>query len=226
MNAAEPISTSQSHLPLEVQGTRASSVILQRVPADRTDAFMEWQRGITGAAEEFAGYRATDVYPPADPRRPEWVVVIHFDDATYLQAWLDSPERSAWIARLPKGIGDARVRMLPHGFGAWFAGLVDGSPASWQMALTVVLGLYPTVMLLNLVVGSYLSRVGLAVSMLIGNALSVSILQWGVMPLLERGLRPWLHADLKNQRAVLIGGSVGIIVLLAATVLLFRQVTG
>ena len=65
---------------MEVRSSRASAVVVQRVPAASVDWFMEWQRGVTGAAEGFAGYRGTDVYPPADGERDEWVVVIHFDD--------------------------------------------------------------------------------------------------------------------------------------------------
>jgi antibiotic biosynthesis monooxygenase (ABM) superfamily enzyme len=104
--------------------------------------------------------------------------------------------------------------------------MVDGRPAGWQMALTVVLGLYPTVMLLNILVGPYLSPLGLALSMLIGNLLSVSILQWGLMPLMEAALRRWHHADPEKERATLVGGLLLILVLLAAMVLLFRRVTG
>jgi uncharacterized protein len=62
--------------------------------------------------------------------------------------------------------------------------------------------------------------------MLIGNALSVSILQWGVMPVLETALRPWLKADAARGRANLIGGLILILLLLAGMVVLFRQVTG
>ena len=67
--------------------------------------------------------------------------------------------RAEWIAKLRGEIGDFRLKTLPSGFGAWFAGLVDGSegalPPSWKIALTVLLGLYPTVMLLAMFVGPY-----------------------------------------------------------------------
>jgi antibiotic biosynthesis monooxygenase (ABM) superfamily enzyme len=50
------------------------------------------------------------------------------------------------------------------------------------MALTVLLGLYPTVMLLTLTVGRATRPFRLAAAVLIGNALSVSILQDAVTP--------------------------------------------
>ena len=46
-----------------------------------------------------------------------------------------------------------RLKTLPTGFGSWFAAQLDGpgdQPPSWKIALSVLLGLYPTVMLLTL----------------------------------------------------------------------------
>jgi antibiotic biosynthesis monooxygenase (ABM) superfamily enzyme len=215
---------------LQVRGTRASSVIVHRPPPDRVGRFLELERGITEAAEAFPGYQATDVYPPADSRQAEWVVVIHFDGAETLRRWLDSPVRAEWINKLRGEMGDFRLKTLPGGFGAWFAGLVDGSegglPPSWKMALTVLLALYPTVMLLAIFVSPYLTPLGLAVSMLIGNVLSSCILQWGVMPALNRALGPWLTANSKGQRAFSYGGLVAILILLGGMAILFRQVQG
>ena len=94
------------------------------------------------------------------------------------------------------------------------------------MALTVLLGLYPTVMLLALFPGPYTEHLGIAVAMLIGNALSVCILQWAVMPVLNSLLAPWLKANSEQQRAFSIGGTLLILVLLGSLALLFRRVTG
>jgi antibiotic biosynthesis monooxygenase (ABM) superfamily enzyme len=127
-------------------------------------------------------------------------------------------------------MGDFRLKSLPTGFAAWFAGLVNeskgGLPPSWKMALTVLFALYPTVMLLTIVVVPYVSRLGLAVSMLISNALSVSILQWAVMPVLEKLLGPWLRANQERQRAYSLGGLVVLLVLLGGIALLFHLMNG
>jgi antibiotic biosynthesis monooxygenase (ABM) superfamily enzyme len=215
---------------LEVRVSRASAVVVQRVSAALVDWFMEWQRGISVAAEDFAGYRVTDVYPPADDQRDEWVVVIHFDDEKSLQEWLGSSVRAEWVEKLQKQVGDFELKALPGGFGPWFAGLGHDPertpPPSWKMALTVLLGLYPTVMVLALFPGPYMQPLGLAWAMLISNVLSVCILQWVVMPLLNIPLAPWLKASSDKQRALSVGGLFLILALLAGLALLFRQVTG
>src|SRR5262245_28839667 len=215
---------------VQVRGARASSVIVHRVPPDRGEQFLELQRGITEAAKAFPGYQATEVYPPAERQQSEWVVVIHFDGPETLQRWLDSPVRAEWIGKLRNQTGDFRLKTLPTGFGAWFASLVNGSdgalPPSWKIALTVLLALYPTVMVLAIGLGPYLSPLGPAVSMLIGNALSVSILQWAVTPALRALLAPWLRANKPNQRTFSLGGVVAILLLLGVMAALFRLATG
>ena len=215
---------------LQVHGAQASTVIVHRLPPERVERFLELQRGITQAAEGFRGYEATDVYPPTDSQDANWVVVIHFDGPESLQGWLDSPVRAEWVETLRNEMGDFRLKSLPTGFAAWFAGLVNEPqgelPPSWKMALTVLLALYPTVMLLAILVVPYLTPLGQAASMLISNALSVSLLQWAVMPALEKLLGPWLRANQARQRAYSLGGLVVLLVLLGGMTLLFRLIKG
>jgi antibiotic biosynthesis monooxygenase (ABM) superfamily enzyme len=214
---------------VQAGGARASSVIVHRVSPDRVEQFLELQRGITEAANAFPGYQATDVYPPAEGQQSEWVVVIHFDGPGTLQRWLDSSVRAEWIEKHRNLLGDFRLKTLPAGFGAWFAGLANGSaadPPPWKIALSVLLALYPTVMVLAIGLGPYFTPLGLAVAMLVSNALSVTILQWAVTPALTPLLRPWLRANEPHQRALSLGGLVAILLLLGGTAVLFRLVTG
>ena len=101
-----------------------------------------------------------------------------------------------------------------------------GAPPPWKMALVVVLGLYPTVMLLTLFPGPYLRPLGLAVSMLIGNALSVSILQWVVMPALNILSAPWLAAQGESKRTLNRAGVAVIVGILIGLAAFFRTITG
>jgi antibiotic biosynthesis monooxygenase (ABM) superfamily enzyme len=117
--------------------------------------------------------------------------------------------------------------MVPSGFGAWFAGLTtDGTPLPhWKMALTVLVGLYPTVMLLSLFLTPHTARFGLAVSLLIGNMASVSILEWlgtplVITPLLGR----WLTANRKEDWSYSLLGLVLIVAALAVMTFLFTLI--
>lgn len=214
---------------MPVRVSRASSVIVHRVPPSAADRFLALQDGFTRAVEGFPGYQGTDIYPPADPTGAEWVVVIHFADDASLKGWLDSPMRAEWVMKVRTEIGEFRLKSLPTGFGTWFAGLggePENLPPGWKMVLTVLLGLYPTVLLLTLTVGKVTSPLGMAVAMLIGNAMSVSILQWGLMPVLTRVFGPWLHANSSTQWAKSLAGVAVIVALLAVLTVGFRQITG
>jgi uncharacterized protein len=209
---------------------RTSTLIVQRVPAARVQHFLECQRGLTEAIESFQGYRGTENFPPVDDRHGEWVTIIHFDDQESLQRWLDSPIRAEWIKKLRDEIGDFQLKTLPSGFGAWFAGLDTGPegepPPSWKMAMTVLLGLYPTVMLLALLIGRFLSPLGMALAMLISNTLSVALTQWVVIPPLMIGLGPWLRANTPDKRTFSVGGLVLIWLLLGCLAALFHVISG
>jgi antibiotic biosynthesis monooxygenase (ABM) superfamily enzyme len=224
-----PASSDADHALLEIPVTRASSVIVQSVPTAYAERFVEWQRSITQVAEAFSGYQGTDMYPPADSQKPEWVVVIHFDNSETLKRWLESPIRAEWIAKLPTEIADFHVKTLSAGFGPWFAGLVDhgGLPPHWKMALTVLFGLYPTVMVIAIAVNPFTNAwFGLAVAMLIGNALSVAFLEWFGGPAVNRLLGPWLRADGEKGKTLSIVGLFLILAVLLVLTLLFRLVTG
>lgn len=62
--------------------------------------------------------------------------------------------------------------------------------------------------------------------MLVGNALSVSILQWGIMPLLPPLLRPWLLAGADTKRARSAVWLVVILIVLAGQVTVFQRIGG
>src|SRR5262245_31634470 len=203
---------------LQVRGARSSSLIVHRVKSGSNEVFLEWQRGVTGAAEGFPGYQATEVYPPTPDRPQEWVIVIHFDDARRLQGWLDSPQRAEWTAKLPREIREFRLRTLPSGFAAWFAGLAEDGERlpHWKVFLMVLLGLYPTVMVLTLCLSPHTQRFGLAVGLLIGNVASCAFLEWLGSPVIRLLIGPWLRAKGKEGRVRNLVGTVLIVGSLAA----------
>jgi antibiotic biosynthesis monooxygenase (ABM) superfamily enzyme len=204
-------------------------VIVHRVSPGNRALFLEWQRGITHAAEGFAGYQGTELYPPATEQEGEWVIVIHFDDSKTLQAWLDSPQRAQWTAKLPREIHSFQLKMLPSGFAPWFAGLVrDGEPLPhWKMFLTVLFALYPTVVLLTVFVVPHTQPlVGLALAVLINNILSVALLEWLGMPVIRALFAPWLRANATADQARSLGGMVLIVAALGAMVAIFRLLNG
>jgi antibiotic biosynthesis monooxygenase (ABM) superfamily enzyme len=215
---------------MRIRAARASTVIIHHVPPDQVDRFLTSEREITRVATGFPGYQSTEIYPPAPPASLEWVVILHFDDETSLQKWLDSSERRACLDRLSREVGKYELKTLPSGFGAWFVqqmASTDSAPIpGWKMALTVLLALYPVVMLLSLTVGRVTRPLGFAVQMLIANVLSICILQWGVMPGVTRALNPWLEANNPADETLSLWGFVAILLAIAVATLAFQRITG
>lgn len=207
--------------PLEVHASRASSVITQVIPEGSAEAFLQWQRGICAAAAEAPGYQTTEIYPPATPGEP-WVVLIHFDNPATLKAWMDSPRRAEWVARLPVKTRDFHLKTLPKGFGAYLAGLSDSGLPHWKMFLYVLVGLYPTVMLLNMFVLPPPDRFGLAATILLGNVCSCTFLEWVGSRFLTRLLGPWLRANGPEGRTLSLLGAALIVTALVVMMFLFR----
>jgi uncharacterized protein len=223
-SAADPLPS------VDIVDARVSTVVVHRVPSDRVPRFLECERALIGAAKGFAGYQSTELFPPSAERPEEWVAVIHFDDHQSLERWLDSPVRAEWVKKLRDEIGEFQLKTLPSGFGVWFAGLATGPdrppPPPWKIAMTVLLGLYPIVMLLYMLIGPYLNRLGMAAAMLLSNTISVAIGQWLTMPLLTSLLRPWFDANAPDKRVLSIGVFVLMWLFLGGLVVLFRFVTG
>lgn len=226
--AADPGTVAPDDAPiLRVRGPRASSVFVARHPVEQADEYLAWQREAADLAGTFPGYQATEVYPPPEGE-DEWVAIVHFDDHDTLQAWLDSPERAAWVARLTHPASDFRIHTMPTGFGTWVAGQTASGVRipHWKSFLLVLLGLYPVVMLLTLVVSPRTEPLGLALAMLAGNVLSVATLEWVVMPLLNRLLGPWLEASGSAGRRATIVGAAGIVAAIAGMAIGFRLIAG
>ena len=221
-------STNTTGPKLELRNTGAAAVIVQRVPADKEERFLDLQRGIVAAAKDFAGYQMVDVYPPVGSERSDWVVVIHFDDQPSLERWLSSPLRAEWIAKFRSEFGEATLQQMPTGFGVWFAGLGPNHslPPRWKVALSVLVTLYPTVMVLAILGIPPRDRLGLSLAMLGGNILSISILQWGLTPALNGLMGPWLAAKGPEGRRVTVLGTLVIFAALAAMTALFWYISG
>jgi antibiotic biosynthesis monooxygenase (ABM) superfamily enzyme len=197
---------------------RASAVIIESIPPERREEYLRWVRGITRAAESFSGYLGTNVFPPLQNDQRDWVTLIHYQSHDALEAWLRSDVRAGWVDQFRQDFGDFSLHEIRGGLTPWFA---EKKLPGWKMMLTVLLGLFPTVMLITVGISPRLHALPFAISMLVGNALSVSALQWGLMPLWNRLLAFWLKPTELISRGSNLAGTVGVIGAIAGMLALF-----
>jgi antibiotic biosynthesis monooxygenase (ABM) superfamily enzyme len=162
-------------------------------PADEEE-FLEWQGRVTDAERGFAGFRGSQLSRPVPGVQEDWTAVFSFDTEEHLNAWLESPQRKKLLDEA-RQFQDFELHRVSSPFGSWFSlgRDADGeAPADWKTALSVLVGLYPTVVLLTLGISEIWEDGELWETLLLGNILSVSLLTWVVMPIVTRALGFWL----------------------------------
>jgi hypothetical protein len=207
----------------------ASLTVTHSVREGREDDFRTFQEQMRGAQETFPGFLSVEQFPPIPGVQESWTTIVRFDSQRNLDAWMHSRNR-AKILHLSEDIfEDLRASTSHGGFDGWFRfgqdpRHVDEVPPTWKQSLAILLGLYPTVMILTLLVTEHLG-LDLPTGMLVGNALSVAALSWLTMPLVNRLLSFWMKPSATVSRASLWLGIGLIVLLLGASYLLFLWLT-
>ena len=191
--------------------------------ADEAD-FLAWQDRMTEAESRSGGFRGSELFPPVPGVQTEWTALYRFASAADLERWLASDERRGLLDEGER-FQDFRMRRVSGTFGSWFPVTgtgVDAAPVpNWKSALSVLVGLYPTVVLLTLALGKIWPTAQLWESLLLGNVLSVTLLTWVVMPTVNRVFAFWLTPgrDTAQPRTDVTGAVVSVLFLtLAAAV--------
>jgi antibiotic biosynthesis monooxygenase (ABM) superfamily enzyme len=84
-----------------------------RVRAGRDDEFSAWQKRISTAASEFAGFIEQTVMPPNPPAQIDWVILQRFVSLEAATSWLNSKERLGMIEQaLPMLVGQDDIHIL------------------------------------------------------------------------------------------------------------------
>jgi antibiotic biosynthesis monooxygenase (ABM) superfamily enzyme len=142
-------------------------------PADE-EAFLAWQERVTDTERQFAGFRGAELFRPVPGVQDEWTALYRFDTEEHVNGWLESAERQKLLDE-GRRFKDFKLHRISSPFGSWFAPPgenEDGEgPAQWKTALSVLVGLYPTVVLLTLGITAIWKNAELWLSLLVGNIL-------------------------------------------------------
>ena len=103
-------------------------------------------------------------------------------------------ERAEWLAKVEPLTVSSNVETVT-GLEFWFT--LPGHaavkpPPPWKMALVTVLGLFPLVLWLVPLLGQAFSSLPGPLATLATVGVMVSLMTWGIMPMLIRIFRPWL----------------------------------
>ena len=153
----------------------------------------------------------------------DWVVAVRFDSAEHLKDWLQSDVRRHLIDQAADLWHEARVESFSGGFPGWFGAGRTAIPPNWKQAMSVLIVLYPTIMLLNLFLSPRLAGLPTALSIFLGTVASVALLTWLLMSIVNRVFGFWLTpspsrsglVEATGVGAMLLGYALAVIIFLA-----------
>lgn len=192
--------TEPSHLLILASDERTEApvamVFTHRVSEGRVPDYLAWRPKAIAAQAYVPGYLATEFFEPRAKGQEEWVDIVRYDSVEHLDAWMESQEWAGLLEELAQIVESMHSHRVT-GLEGWFAvnrgpGAPVVAPPPWKQAFSVLLALYPTVMLLGVATNPLMNGLNLPLQMLIGNTLSVALLTWLIMPRVSRWLSFWL----------------------------------
>lgn len=212
LDEVQPLLAGHLDVHLFTEGTQrpsaaASAVIATRVPPGQEEAFLRWHRRIAAAQARFPGYEGYRLEPPIPGLQDDWVAILRYDSEEHLAAWLASPTRQALLREGEAFAEEADVHTVRSGFDTWFAfgpasadgaagaGAAGAASPVWKQNMLVLLVLYPVVFAFGELVHTPLlidNGVPFWLALFIGNAVSVALLGWLLIPRVSRLLGWWL----------------------------------
>lgn len=185
-----------------------TTVFERKVRAGSEARYEDWLTGIAQAAARSPGSQGTTILRPTEGGSA-YVAIAQFESTESLEAWLGSADRASWMSRLRAiDVCHEDVSTLA-GMERWFTKSHDARalPPRYKTAALVLLGLYPLVLVLDVVLGPLLSDLPRPVGLLASLLVSVSIMVGSVLPWLTRVFGGWLHPRASSRDRGLPRGS-------------------
>ena len=183
----------------------ATEVIITQIKPGSEAAYRAFADRIQRVQERFPGYLGSFVQPPHH-KETGWTTVLRFDAVRNLNAWLSSPQRAQLLKESEPLIEGFQAQRVDTSFPGWVPAdpATGRSPSIWKTAALVLLTLFPVVMLELKFLNPVLRAAGFppALGTFTGNAISVLLTTWPLMPLAIRAFGPWLFPEGRSPTLV------------------------
>jgi len=212
-----------------------SSVVIEyTVPRQKGWAFRRWHTQLINTARRSEGFVRADRHRPLSCKDGvlKWYWVVHFDQPEHLNQWLASKQREEILHKGRDIFESYRFKSFTTGLEGWFSkrsGTEFDSlgPPAWKQILSVVLALYPVIMVQDRIFGYFgiLEDWSMASAMGVNLLITSCILTFVVMPFVVKVFGFWLqpaHQDVAVRAEVV--GTVSTLLAMGAMVLFFNLV--
>jgi antibiotic biosynthesis monooxygenase (ABM) superfamily enzyme len=171
-------------------------VMVTDIKPGKEAAYRAWADRIQKVQATFPGYVGSFVQPP-QAGETGWTTVLRFDSAANLENWLKSDSRAAVVKESEDLVQGFHAQRVDTSFPGWVpTDPATGKPPNmWKTACLILLTLFPVVMLELRFLNPPLQALNPALRTFIGNAISVALTTWPLMPLAIWGFHAWLFPE-------------------------------
>ena len=179
----------------DIQKGQVVEVFITQVSADQVEAYREWIGKIHEAETKFTGFEKVYVQAPKNEKNGSWITLLQFDSPENLDRWLASPERQKILAEAKLIIKSLESHRVTSSFSGWFQeySQLSSIPPVWKQTMLVLLVLFPVVMLELRFLNPLMEGLNTSLKTFIGNAISVTLVSWPLMPIAIYFLKWWLN---------------------------------
>lgn len=192
-----------------------TEVIIAEVCREKEKAYREWIGKIHLEEAKFPGFCGVFIQSPKEVKGKFWITLLQFDTRENLDRWLNSSKRQELLNESKTLISYLETHRIVSPYAGWFASLakVGEIPALWKQTMIVLLVLFPIVMFEFKFLLPHLSYLNISLSTFIGNAISVSLISFPLMPLAIYFLGWWLAPHSKHCKVAVFTGTLFVLFL-------------
>lgn len=176
----------------------ATAVITHRIREDRRDDYEKWLQEIVPICKAQPGHLGVTIIRPVAGLTDSYTVLLRFDTADHLRAWLQSDARRGLVERARPIWADDESYRIQSGLDFWFTPpeAKVKIPTRWKQALVTWSAIYPAVMIVSLITARLLEAAGaslpLAIRTLFVTGIVVLLMVYVVMPKYTKLVHRWL----------------------------------
>lgn len=201
-----------------------TEVFVTRVTLENYERYRAWASKIQQIEAQFPGYEGIYIQAPEKEKGGNWITILRFDTPEHLDGWLSSPERQEVLKQSESIVEELQSHRVVSPFAGWFADISKSTgevPAAWKQTMLVLLVLFPIVMLELKFLSPLTKSLNSSLATFIGNAISVTLVTWPMMPIVIHCLRWWLAPGSEHRIKKIIFGAVIVILLYVIEIISF-----
>lgn len=201
-----------------------TEVFVTQISPAKEMEYRKWTAKMHQYEAKFPGFKGVFVQAPAKGLGKHWITLLQFDTQENLDRWLASEERRKILEESKSLISTLESHRIYSPFAGWFKSIQEISgevPPVWKQTLIVLLVLFPIVMLEMRFLNPWTAGLNPSLAMFIGNAISVTLISWPMMPLAIFVLGWWLTPQAGYRLRNTLFGALLVLILYLIEILLF-----